>query len=297
MLYNQKIKIKWNNASKKYYIKLGYQFTKINDEFYVNVKDLQLASSAKVKVKCDYCGKDYFTTYKSYNRHIKSDKIEKDCCKDCVKFKREDTLLDKYGVKSASQSDVIRKKIKRTMLEKYGVENPSQVQEFQDKKKQTFSKKYNADSFVESEKFKKILQEKYNVENPMQYSEFRHKASQTLQNNGNVKVSKSEIKLCKLLSDMYGEENCFPSYVHDRYILDCMLILNEIKIDIEFDGVYWHNLRDKNHDKERDNKLKKDGYKIFRILSKNKLPTKEQIEVGIQYLINNKNKYYHIKVQ
>ena len=44
-------------------------------------------------------------------------------------------------------------------------------------------------------------------------------------------------------------------------------------------------------------KLKKDGYKIFRILSKNKLPTKEQIEVGIQYLINNKNKYYHIKVQ
>ena len=45
MLYNQKIKIKWNNASKKYYIKLGYQFTKINDEFYVDVKDLQLASS------------------------------------------------------------------------------------------------------------------------------------------------------------------------------------------------------------------------------------------------------------
>lgn len=32
---------------KKYYIKLGYQFTKINDEFYVDVKDLQLASSAK----------------------------------------------------------------------------------------------------------------------------------------------------------------------------------------------------------------------------------------------------------
>lgn len=297
MLYDQKVKIRWNNSIKKYYVDLGYQFTKINDEFYVDIKDLQPSSNAKVKVKCDYCEKDYYTTYKVYNKSIKSDKTAKSCCKDCVKFKREETLLDKYGVKYPMQSKFIREKIKRTMLEKYGIENPSQVQEFQNKRQETFLKKYNANSFVESENFKEVLQEKYNVENPMQYSKFRHKASQTLRSNGNVKVSKAEIKLCKLLSEMYGEQNCFPSYIHDTYTLDCLLILKEIKIDVEFDGIYWHSLRDKKHDRKRDNKLKKDGYKIFRILSKNKLPTKEQIEVGVQYLINNENKYYHIKIQ
>lgn len=53
MLLSKTIKIKWNRNTCTYYKNKGYKFTKIGDEFEVNVKDLKDGSNALVFVKCD----------------------------------------------------------------------------------------------------------------------------------------------------------------------------------------------------------------------------------------------------
>ena len=58
--------------------------------------------------------------------------------------------------------------------------------------------------------------------------------------NGTVPTSKAEQKLCKLLLQMFGKQNCYPGYPLDRLNMDCMLNINGCKIDVEYDGQYWH---------------------------------------------------------
>lgn len=59
MLISKTVLIKWNAKTKKHYVSLGYEFTKMGDSFEVNVNDLTLGSNVLVDVKCDYCGKNY----------------------------------------------------------------------------------------------------------------------------------------------------------------------------------------------------------------------------------------------
>lgn len=72
-LISKTVKIRWINATKKYYEKLGYIFTKIGDEFEVKVEDLPKGSSVKVKCICDNCKVLLNPTYRDYNKTVKSD--------------------------------------------------------------------------------------------------------------------------------------------------------------------------------------------------------------------------------
>lgn len=76
---NQFVTVKWNPYSQKYYQSKGYVFTKRGDEFQVKIEDLQEGSHAKVKVICDFCGKEYTKIYKDYFAQYKNG----DCCKKC----------------------------------------------------------------------------------------------------------------------------------------------------------------------------------------------------------------------
>lgn len=51
--------------------------------------------------------------------------------------KREETCLNKYGVKSSFQAEEVKKKIKETNLKRYGVENPKLSDKLKDKERQT----------------------------------------------------------------------------------------------------------------------------------------------------------------
>ncbi|MBE2919382.1 zinc-ribbon domain-containing protein [Anoxybacillus flavithermus] len=102
MIPDQKVKIKWHSVNKKYYESLGYIFTKIGDEFEVNIKDLPKGSHALVKFICDYCnGKNQMTEkskWKIYNNLNKSrKKTGKDCCDnhECRNKKNSETHLSK----------------------------------------------------------------------------------------------------------------------------------------------------------------------------------------------------------
>ena len=69
---NQTLKIKWNNGTKKHYESLGYQFTKLHDEFTIKASDLIPTSYEKVTVYCDCCGKEMQKKFIEYNRIIKN---------------------------------------------------------------------------------------------------------------------------------------------------------------------------------------------------------------------------------
>lgn len=74
-LITETVKVKWNGSNKKHYESLGYVYTKLGDEFEVNVKDLTKGSNAKVNCVCDGCGcnKKLIWDYASYIRSVKKD--------------------------------------------------------------------------------------------------------------------------------------------------------------------------------------------------------------------------------
>lgn len=292
MLKEQKVVVKWNNANKKHYISNGYNFFKIGEEFEVEVHDLPKYSDYHVDVICDYCGTVYSPIYKNY---IKLHKEGKDCCLKCRNKKASETMLTKYGETHYAKTNEFKTRVKETCREEYGVDNPSNVMSFQNKKKITNRIKYGADWYTESKDFENVCISKYGVSNPMQSIEIQEKATKTLIENNNVPISIPEKRLVKMLIDKYGSDSCIPTYQVGRLTLDCLLCIDDIMIDIEYDGEYWHRTRQQ-YDRRRDEYLKSLGYKILRIISNDKLPTLGQIIEAVEYLHDDSNSFTRIIV-
>lgn len=269
---NQKIKIKWHNHNKQHYIDLGYQYTKRGDEFEVNAEDLSHGSKVKVIVVCDYCGKEIIKTYKDYLRD--HDNVLGDCCFDCCQIKREQTYMKKYNVANLAQSKEIMDKIQSTNLKRYGNICSVQGDNIKEKIKQSNREKYGYD---------------WSAQSPIVIAKIR----QSLYKNGTVPTSKMELAICQMLYELYGLESCQPSYPLDTITMDCLLTVNDCKIDVEYDGWYWHKNRQE-HDKRRNYYLLQRGYKILRIKSNNELPTKEQLKNAIDYLVKDNHHYTEI---
>ena len=90
-----------------------------------------------------------------------------------------------------------------------------------------------------------------------------------------------ELKVFEMLKEKYSDKVVELNYIFSRSILDCALFINNIKIDIEYDGWYWHNPKD---DRRKDEYLKSKGWKVLRIRSGHKIPTIEQLEIAIKKL-------------
>lgn len=268
---NQLIKVKWHSSNKQYFVNLGIPFTKIGDEFEVPAKLLPLKSSMKVVCICDYCGKDYVTTYAIYNKSKERGKLS---CKKCKQSKREDSFIKKYGVSSPGASLICRERAKKTMVKTYGHEYAMQTR-------------------LGQNKFKCTMQEKYGADNPSRCPELVAKARFSMFVNDTIPSSKPENEMVSMLVKLYGAENCIQGYPVDKVNLDCLLIVNEIKIDVEYDGIYWHRNR-KDYDRKRNHWLISKGYKVLRILgnTKNELPTLERLKAEVDYLLDNHNLGY-----
>jgi len=142
MLITQKVVMRWNSKNKARFESLGYVFTKMRDEFLVDVSHLSDSSDAIVEVKCDYCNT---IIPKPWYRHLKENEqseIKKDCCNNCKKIKIQETSFVKYGVKSVFSHQSTKEKIAQTNIEKFGVENPFQSKEIQERIYDTNMKKY-----------------------------------------------------------------------------------------------------------------------------------------------------------
>lgn len=217
-----------------------------------------------------------------------------------VKDKIVQTNLSKYGVTCAAQNEEIKQKIQKTCVERYGVKNVFELKEVQEKIRETNRERYGEGNIAHtpeiSEKIKQTNLKKYGVEYSCQASEVIAKMRQSLYKNGNVPSSNIERNLCELLHEMFGEENCQDNFAVSRVNLDCLVNLEGNLLDFEYDGYYWHKDRE-GHDRKRDYFLRNRGYKVIRIKGNkrdNKLPTKEQIQEAVDYLVKGNHSLFII---
>ena len=238
----------------------------------VKVEDLSLGSHTRVIVKCDYCGAIKNISYKDY---IKChDEELGDCCHRCEYIKYQ-----------------------RTMIAKYGIDNPNFVPEIKNKVLETNRKKYGYDYHMQRPEYQQyyelLMQDRYGVKRPLQYEEFKNKFITTISEKA-IFTSKPQKEVFFILCNLYPQK-CFLEYPYRGYLLDCFVDFGDVKIDVEYDGMFWHQLNEE-HDKTRDKVLIHMGYKILRIKwnKKDDIPTKEQIQHTIETLVNSSKNYIEI---
>lgn len=234
-----------------------------------------------------------------------------------IQLKIKNTTLDKYGVEYAAQSKDIKEKTKQTMIQKYNVPFPAQLSSVKEKMKQTCLKKYGVEYSSQSEgwqkKFKHTCLEKYGVENPFQSEEIKEKIKQTciskygvdnplknkeilekmrrsLTDNKTGKISQPQIQLYNIVKAQYPE--AILNYPYSTCTLDIFVEIHGIKIDIEYDGSYWH--QNKQRDIRRDKFLQSEGFKTLRVRSGHLIPTEKELFDTIEYLVNTEHNFGEI---
>ena len=207
LILPQTVKVKIGSINYKYYKEKGYEFKKCGDIIEVNVLDLQRRSTTMVKCTCDFCGKITETWYgkvvvnKENNTLIACDN------KDCMRKKKEDTNLKRYGVKNPSQAQEIKNKKVETCKKNFGCEYPAQSKIVQDK-------------------LKKAFQNHFGCNNPMQDIAIRNKAKATnIERYGVENVAQSKIiqdRMKATCKERYGVEHAIQNKsIQDRIKATC----------------------------------------------------------------------------
>lgn len=145
------------------------------------------------------------------------------------KIKAKNTWLENYGVDHPLKSEEVKNKIKETNQERYGCSYPIQNKEIKEKISKTCLEKYGYKSYLETESCKKDL-EKWSLENYGVTNIFH------LPQNSNYGKKQKEIE------DFLSSNNL--SFSSNRNILkgrEIDLYNDNLKLGIEFCGLYWHN--------------------------------------------------------
>lgn len=278
MLLTEKVKIKVNCKNIRWYEEKGYEIPRYyskkhkrnlvrrGTEIEVYVKDLTLGSHVKVEVSCDYCNCRKVVRYRDYIKN--HDEELGDCCIKCRTIKIENTMMNIYGVSNGCELPWTLEKTKETNKKRYGTEWGMQSDIVRNKSKQT-------------------MLDKYGVERPLQVEAILAKMISTRHKNLSNPTSKPQLNLYNLLKSKYI--NTALEVPCGRYSLDCVVELNDCKIDIEYDGWFWH--QDKERDNRRDGYVKSQGYKVLRIEGNKKddLPNIELIDIHIKKLLSGNN--------
>jgi len=309
MLIDKEIEINLNYRTRKHFIELGYPFDNLKqgEKVIVKIEDLPKGSAYSVNIKCDYCNETItLTRYREYLNHRKV--IEKDCCFACHSIKAQEVLLLKYGVTNALQIPESKEKYKKTNINKYGFEYPSQSEEVKQKMYDTCNEKYGTKTFTQTEEYldinkqtcldkygyenlslvpeilnkrKETNLERYGFESVFQSPKIKEKIAQTKFENGSITTSSQQIIVSEMLLE--NGYNAILNYPFSNVTLDIALFIDDIKIDVEYDGWYWH--QDKQKDRRRDEFLKSQGWKILRIRSGNLIPSINEINIKINKLL------------
>lgn len=121
---NQIVQVRWNNTNELWYKNKGYLFTGKNSLFEVKAKDLTPHSDKRIKVTCDYCGKEFETLYAIITNGRKV--IQKDACSCCTGKKSNEVSWKRRANKYFS--------LAREVCEKEGYELLTDISEFTDVK-------------------------------------------------------------------------------------------------------------------------------------------------------------------
>lgn len=294
MLVDQQlVEVKIGTKNFQHYKHLGYD-VRIGDSICVPVEHLTDGSHAMIQLICDVCGTRIERAYYDYLQKRKSDIVEMDVCLACKNKKTEQSNLIKYGTACVFQSESIKNKIKDTNLQKYGVENPFQSEDIKDKIKSTCLNKYGAEYFSQTDmhkiKTKQTCMERYGVEFPNQSPEVKEKSLKTFAQNESIKTSTQQRKVYEIIQKKYPE--AILNYAFSNCLLDVFVCVNNIKLDIEYDGWFWH--QDQQQDIKRDKFLQSNGFKTLRIRSGHLVPDEHEIFDAIDELVTTQHCFREI---
>lgn len=93
LVKGQKLKIKWNTKNKKHYVDQGCIYTKMGDEFTIDIDNIIPMGNINIKVECDYCHKIFERKY--YNYLTSNKNCSKDACKSCGATKAYEIHFEK----------------------------------------------------------------------------------------------------------------------------------------------------------------------------------------------------------
>lgn len=111
MLLSEKVMIRWNGYTRKWYEDKGHIWSKQNDLFECKIEDVMETSPVKILVKCDYCGKEFEKPYRDLLNQRKL--VNKDCCsnRECMVSKSEQVSMIKYGEKNHMKTEESKKRL------------------------------------------------------------------------------------------------------------------------------------------------------------------------------------------
>jgi len=144
-------------------------------------KDTFITRDTRIIGKCILCENSF---NKSLNKLHKQRNFGCETCAKVLKFERiKNTMVDKYGVEYAAQSQSFKDKMKAATLERYGVEHASQNEEVKGRIRQTNLNTYGVEYGLQDKSVKEKRRvsnlEKYGVENPLQRQEIKDKIKET----------------------------------------------------------------------------------------------------------------------
>lgn len=299
-------------------------------EFKYTIDSLSSGSNMSIYLDCDYCGKTYISTKKKRGKSNKY--CNKDACNDCRYKKREDVSLARDGVKNSAQRADVRKKIsesgwinspefnkkkEETMLDKYGVSNPMYSNDLKEKLKESVKNKYGVNHVMHLPEMVKSVVEK-SISARIKNGSIKQIDGKTLPQHAK-ELGFSRSHFGKLVKKYGFDEACR----HEKYVSSLeKVVLNwlddigikyetqfrvggkiaDIKINnilIECDGLYWHSevFLDKNYHVEKRKIYKENGYRglFFR---ENEIRDKFDIvkSIIVNTLGLNKEKYFARKL-
>lgn len=260
--------VKITNKTLNHYKSYGYN-CQIGETIKVLTNHLSKGTHQKVRVICDYCGKEYYMPFYSYFQKVS--KNNKVACDKCRYLKMAECNYSKYGYNFPFESDIVQNKVKDTISEKYGVDYIGSLKIIQNKINNTIYKKYKVKNIMSCDeiynKQRKTMIEKYGIDRIA------------------INTSKQQIKICKIL----GAE---INYKFKRYVIDGYL--HNFNIAIEYDGK-GHDLTVRLNKMSKEDFIKKENnrqneiikeMKLLRIISKtDKLPEDDKLNEILNNLI------------
>ena len=141
-------------------------------------KDKYITRDTRIISKCCLCDDNF---NKSFNKLYKYQNFGCIKCAKIIKFERiKGSILEKYGVEYAVQSETVKEKIKQTNLDRYGTEYALQNELVKEKMKLTKLEKYGLCNEEINKKRKQTNLEKYGFEFSTQREEIKEKQNKPI---------------------------------------------------------------------------------------------------------------------
>lgn len=248
---------------------------------------------------CAECGQEYTTLQQTMIRTQKrfGEYVCPICARKLGAQKRKQNFLNKYGVDNPMKVIEFKENMQQTQLERYGYKTPFANPKIQKIIHEHYKEQTGYDNPAQNpevqEKIMTTCLEKYGFKYGLAAPEVREKIIQSMYKNETIPTSQKQKECYEILKDMGYEVEL--NYPEGPLSLDILIRVDNILIDFEYDGWYWH--QDKQKDCARNAVVRDLGYKIFRVKAlKDTVPSKEQIEEGINKLISTDDWIYYIEI-